>query len=84
MIEKKNKNSFEKNISRLQEISELLENENIGLDMAISLYEEGVNLSKSCIEELKKAELRITQIKASAEEIYKVKTAVDQYNGEGE
>jgi exodeoxyribonuclease VII small subunit len=65
-MEKKTKNNFEKNISRLQEISDLLESENIGLEDAIGLYEEGVILSKSCIEELRRAELKITQIKAKA------------------
>jgi exodeoxyribonuclease VII small subunit len=68
-MEKKIKNSFEKNISRLQEISELLENENIGLEEAIGLYEEGVLLSKTCIDELKSAELKISQIKAKAQDI---------------
>lgn len=66
-MEKKNKKSFEKNISRLQEISELLEDENIGLEEAINLYEEGVTLSRLCIDELKKAELKITQIRAKVE-----------------
>jgi len=64
-MEKKNKNSFEVNIARLQEISELLENENLGIEEAINLYEEGVSLSRVCIDELKKAELRITQIKSN-------------------
>lgn len=68
-MEKKNKNNFEKNVKRLQEISELLEDENIGLEEAINLYEEGVSLSRLCIDELKKAELKITQIKLKAAEI---------------
>jgi exodeoxyribonuclease VII small subunit len=68
-MEKKQKNSFEKNINRLQEISELLENDNIALEDAIRLYEEGVLLSKSCVDELKTAELKISQIKAKAEDI---------------
>lgn len=68
-MEKKNKNNFEKNVKRLQEISELLEDENIGLEEAINLYEEGVALSRLCIDELKKAELKISQIKLKAAEI---------------
>jgi len=62
-MEKKNKNNFEKNLARLQEISDLLENESIGLEEAISLYEEGVSLSKICLEELKQAEIKITRIR---------------------
>jgi exodeoxyribonuclease VII small subunit len=56
-------NSFEDELSRLEEISNLLENNDIGLDEAISLYEEGIKLSKSCISKLKAAELKITELK---------------------
>jgi len=68
-MEKKNRNNFEKNIKRLQEISGLLEDENIGLEEAINLYEEGVTLSRLCIDELKKAELKITRIKLKTADI---------------
>jgi exodeoxyribonuclease VII small subunit len=81
-MEKKTKNSFEKNITRLQEISELLESEGIGLEEAIKLYEEGVLLSKSCSEELKQAELKISQIKAKAQEISADNEVEENLNGE--
>ncbi len=83
-MEKKNKKSFEKNIARLQEISELLEDENIGLEKAISLYEEGVTLSRLCIDELKKAELKITKIRASVNDIEALKESDDIFNGDNE
>ncbi len=53
----------EKDLSRLEEISELLENNEIGLEDSISLYEEGIKLSKSCLTTLKKAELKVTKLK---------------------
>jgi exodeoxyribonuclease VII small subunit len=81
-MEKKIKNSFEKNITRLQEISELLENENIGLEESIALYEEGVILSRTCMDELKNAELKISQIKARALDIQEVKETEIAFNGE--
>lgn len=59
---KKNK-TFEDNIRRLEEISSLLESEEIGLEEAITLYEEGINLSKGCIETLNSAELKVTELK---------------------
>jgi exodeoxyribonuclease VII small subunit len=62
-------NSFENNLSRLEEISELLENEDMGLDEALTLYEEGIKLSKVCMDSLKKAELKITELKKMAGEI---------------
>jgi exodeoxyribonuclease VII small subunit len=63
MAKKKQKHNFEKDLSRLEEISELLENNDIGLEDSISLYEEGINLSKSCLTTLKNAKLKVTKLK---------------------
>jgi len=63
MGKKKQQHNFEKDLSRLEEISELLENNEIGLEDSISLYEEGIKLSKSCLTTLKKAELKVTKLK---------------------
>ena len=69
MTKKKSKNTFEVNLSRLEEISTLLESEELGLDESISLFEEGIKLSKSCITSLKKAELKITELKSELSEV---------------
>ena len=69
MTKKKTKNNFEENLSRLEEISTLLESEELGLDESISLFEEGIKLSKSCITALKKAELKITELKSELSEV---------------
>ncbi len=63
MGKKKQQHNFEKDLSRLEEISELLESNEIGLEDSISLYEEGIKLSKSCLTTLKKAELKVTKLK---------------------
>ena len=63
MAKKKKEHNFEQNLARLEEISELLESEKLGLDESIALYEEGINLSKLCIDKLKNAELKITKLK---------------------
>jgi exodeoxyribonuclease VII small subunit len=63
MADKKNNNTFENEILRLEEISSLLEKENIGLEEAIKLFEEGVTLSKNCLTALNSAELKITELK---------------------
>ena len=68
MAKKKTINNFEKDLSRLEEISRLLEEDNVELEQAISLFEEGVKLSKSCIRSLREAELKITELKAELEE----------------
>ena len=69
MSKKKNKNNFEENLSRLEEISNLLESKEIGLDDAVSLFEEGMKLSKTCITNLKKAKLKITKLKSELSDI---------------
>jgi exodeoxyribonuclease VII small subunit len=69
MTKSKKKKVFEQDLSRLEEISSLLENNEIGLDEAVSLYEEGIKLSKSCIKKLKDAELKITELKKELNDI---------------
>lgn len=68
MAKKKNNNNFEKDLSRLEEISRMLEEDNVELEKAISLFEEGVKLSKSCMKSLREAELKITELKGELEE----------------
>ncbi len=79
MTKKKTKNTFEENLSRLEEISTLLESEELGLDESISLFEEGIKLSKNCMSALKKAELKITELKS---ELSKVTSEEDKENFE--
>ena len=61
-MKKKNINTFETELSRLQEISNLLDNDELDLETTLKLFEEGVELSRSCIQTLKEAEVRITEI----------------------
>jgi len=68
VAKKKIKNSFEDDLKRLEEISDLLENEDYGLDDSITLFEEGIKLSKLCISNLKNAELKISKLKADLTE----------------
>jgi exodeoxyribonuclease VII small subunit len=63
MTKKKTKSNFEQDLSRLEEISRILEEDNVELEGAIYLFEEGVKLSKSCLKSLKEAELKITELK---------------------
>lgn len=67
MSKKNNKNTFEISLSRLEEIANLLESDDIGLEEALQLYEEGINLSMECLDSLKNAELRITELKKKVE-----------------
>ena len=64
---KKKEETFEDSLKRLQEISDLLEDGEIGLDESIKLYEEGIKLSKICYNKLEAAELKITELKKQFE-----------------
>ncbi len=61
-MNKKNEKNFESAIKRLEEISELLENENTPLDDSIKLFEEGIELKEYCEDKLKSAKIRIDKI----------------------
>ena len=66
---KENKESFEVKLHRLEEIAAKLDSEDIGIENAIVLYEEGIKLSKECMETLKNAELKITELKTKLTDI---------------
>ncbi len=68
-IIKTNKESFETKLHRLEEISSLLDSEDIGIEEAISLYEEGIKLSRECVTTLKNAELKITELKSKISDL---------------
>ncbi len=69
MPKNKKKNNFENDLKRLEQISNLLESNEIGLDDAIALFEEGIKLSKICINKLNDAELKITELKKELSEV---------------
>ena len=55
-------NSFEKNLQRLEEIVKLLESDTVSLDESISLYKEGIELSKICHDKLDNAKQTVKEI----------------------
>lgn len=63
MAKKKSEQSFEDKLARLEQLADLLESEDTGLDESISLFEEGIKLSKECLIALQEAELKIRELK---------------------
>jgi exodeoxyribonuclease VII small subunit len=63
MSKKKSSDNFEDKLARLEEITNSLENSEIGLEDSIKLFEEGVKLSKECLTVLEKAELKVNTLK---------------------
>lgn len=62
-MKKQKKNSFKENLVRLEEIAEALESNDLEIEKAIELYEEGVQLSKLCTITLNEAELKVKELK---------------------
>jgi exodeoxyribonuclease VII small subunit len=62
-------------MKRLDEIIEILEEGNKPLDEVVTMYEEGIRLSKTCMEYLDQTELRIKKL---------VKDAGGKFNVEGD
>ena len=58
------KNSFEKDLKRLEDIVAKMEEGDIPLDESMKLFEEGVKLSRLCSERLDKAEKKVEIITA--------------------
>ena len=69
MSKKKSSDNFEDKLARLEEITTALENNDVGLEDSIQLFEEGVKLSKECLSVLEKAELKVTVLKKELNEI---------------
>jgi len=54
--------SFEEAYARLDEVIEALEAGDRSLEESLALYEEGVRLAAHCEEQLRAAELRLTEL----------------------
>lgn len=55
--------NFEKQLSRLEEIVEQLENEQTDLDNSVKLFEEGVLLSKDLSKKLETVKFKVEELK---------------------
>lgn len=73
MKQKKSDKTFEFSYSRLEEILQKLESEDVTLEETIKLYEEGLILTKECYDKLTKAELRIKEINNSTKGGFEIK-----------
>jgi exodeoxyribonuclease VII small subunit len=63
MTDKKKKDDrFEDQLARLEEIVDRLEDESVGLEEALGLFENGMNLARRCRSRLEEVEQRVTQL----------------------
>ncbi len=63
------KQTFENAMSRLEEISELLSENNVTLDESLKLYAEGVKLLKFCNSKIEQAQIKIKDIEGNIMEV---------------
>ena len=64
------KKTFEENLKRLEEIVDLMENGNVGLDESLKLYKEGVNISVLCAQKLKDVEQQVSVLQKTASGLF--------------
>ena len=61
--------NFEKQLSRLEEIVEKLEEEQTDLDASVKLFEEGVLLSKELAQKLETVKFKVEELKKKGSEL---------------
>lgn len=62
MSKRKKEEKFEEQLERLEVIVARLEDESVGLEQSLELFEEGMALAKACRERLEAIELRIDEL----------------------
>lgn len=78
-MSKEQKNiTFEEAMEKLEEIVEKLEEGDVPLEEAISIYQEGMELSKLCHDKLKRVEGQLTQI--LTEDGQKISFSIEEEN----
>ena len=64
--------SFEKSMARLEAIAARLEDEELDLDAALALFEEGIAELRAASAFLEKAETRLKQLNEAADGVFKI------------
>ena len=59
---KKTDERFEDQLARLEEVVSRLEDESVGLEEALGLFESGMDLAKKCRGRLEEVEQRVSQL----------------------
>ena len=73
--------SFEKQLARLEEIVQKLEEEQTDLDASVKLFEEGITLSKELSQKLETVKFKVQELKKKGAEL--VPTPFDTELAEG-
>ena len=66
---KKGGDRFEDQLAKLEEIVDRLEDESVGLEEALGLFENGMDLARRCRTRLEEVEQRVSQLLESEDEV---------------
>lgn len=81
----KKQESFEELLTKLEEITSKLEKEeNISLDESMKLFEEGIQISKKCNQQIEEAEKKITILIKQNDEIKEENFIQDEGNSDAD
>lgn len=72
------KKTYEEALNRLEEIAQLMEEGDVGLEESVKLYKEGVELSLFCSQKLEKAEQEVAILQKSATGAFECKPFFDE------
>ena len=67
--------TFEENLQRLEKIASSLDRDDLSLEQALTLFEEGIAKLKAASAELAKAEGRVAKLVEKAEGVFEVRDA---------
>jgi exodeoxyribonuclease VII small subunit len=67
--------TFEENLDRLEQIATSLDRDDLSLEQALTLFEEGIAKLKAASAELAKAEGRVAKLVEKAEGVFEVREA---------
>jgi len=70
--------TFEKNLERLEQIASSLDRDELSLEQALTLFEEGIAKLKAASAELAKAEGRVAKLVEKAEGVFEVEDTDDR------
>lgn len=69
--------TFEENLERLEQIASSLDRDDLSLEQALTLFEEGIAKLKAASAELAKAEGRVAKLVEKAEGVFEVRETDD-------
>jgi exodeoxyribonuclease VII small subunit len=72
--------SFEKSLERLQEIVRLLEDGGASLDEAVKMYEEGIQISRTCLDHLTRVETKVKRLSKDIQGNFSLAEEPDERN----